>query len=69
MNMEYQLHPSADLQNIFASMRLPHQGQDPVKASVLFVGLDANYSTQISNDPVFFRRILEYHEDGVAFWL
>jgi hypothetical protein len=59
--VEYQLHPSVELRQLFASMRVPHQGQDPAKASVLVVGLDANSSAQISDDPLFFRRILEYH--------
>jgi hypothetical protein len=68
MNMEYQLHSSVELRQLFGRMRVPHQGQDPSKASVLFVGLDANYSAEISDDPIFFRRILEYHEDGVDFW-
>jgi len=36
-------------------------------ATIVFVGRDANYSKEISGDP-FFRRILEYHDDGVAFW-
>lgn len=49
-------------------MRVPYQGQDPEKATVVFVGLDANYSAQISDHPTFFQRILEYHEDGVGFW-
>ena len=38
--VEYQLHPSVELRQLFASMRIPPQGQDPEKASVLFVGLD-----------------------------
>ena len=66
--MEYQLHPCVELQQLFAGMPLPHQGQDPTKAKVIFLGIDANYSPEISRDPHFFRRILEYHEDGVAFW-
>jgi hypothetical protein len=62
LGAEYQLHPSAEFRQLFAKMQVLHQGQDPSKASVLSVGQDANYSTQISNDPVFFLRILDYHE-------
>ena len=46
MGTEYQLHPSVELRQLFAKMRVPHQGQDPPKATALFVGLDANYSAQ-----------------------
>jgi hypothetical protein len=45
----------------------PYQGQEPERASVIYIGRDANYSEAISDHP-FFERILEYHEDGVAFW-
>lgn len=34
----------------------------------MFMGLDANYSPEISADPRFFSRIIEYHQNGVAFW-
>jgi hypothetical protein len=62
------LHPSQELRALFSSMEIPHQGQDPRKARAIFVGTDANYSPLLSDHPVFFRRILEYHEDGVGFW-
>ena len=45
----------------------PYQGQDPSKAKILFLSSDANYSPEISNHD-FFNHILEYQEDGVAFW-
>jgi len=45
----------------------PYQGQDPRLAKVIFLGRDANYSRLIGNTE-FFRYILEYHNDGVAFW-
>ena len=49
-------------------MAVPYQGQDPKRASVIFVGLDANYSAELFEFPEFRKRILEYHRDGVAFW-
>jgi hypothetical protein len=65
---DFGLHPSQELRTLFASMEIPHQGQDPSKGCVIFVGMDANYSPLLSDYPDFFRRILEYHEDGVGFW-
>ena len=66
--IDFGLHPSQELRALFAGMEIPHQGQDPRKARVIFVGTDANYSPLLSEHPSFFRRILEYHEDGVGFW-
>ena len=45
----------------------PYQGARPAKAEFVFVGLDANYDGHIESSPTF-QRVLEYHEDGVAFW-
>ena len=45
----------------------PYQGQDPEKAKVLFIGRDANYPDDLCNH-LFFKRIKEYHRNGVAFW-
>ncbi len=63
--MEYQKHTSQKLVQLFSSK--PYQGQKPEDAKILFLGNDANYSPEISNH-MFFERLLEYHEDGVAFW-
>ena len=63
--MEYGLHPSKELVELFRSR--PFQGQHPKKAKILFFGVDANYSALISNHQ-FFNRILEYQKDLVAFW-
>ena len=65
---DFGLHPSQELRDLFGGMEIPHQGQDPSKARVIFVGMDANYSPLLSEHPDFFHRILEYHEDGVGFW-
>lgn len=47
--------------------RKPFQGQVPEKASIIFLSSDANYSPDISNH-VFFKYILEYQMNGIAFW-
>ena len=59
-------HPSKALKDLFASK--PHQGIDPDKATFLFVGLDANYALDLAEKPIF-DKVLEYHADGVGFWL
>lgn len=61
----YQAHPSRELNAIFA--RRPYQGVEPSSAAYLFIGLDANYDPNIERNPIF-PRLLEYHEDAVAFW-
>jgi len=45
----------------------PFQGQSPENAKVVFLSSDANYSPEISNHH-FFKYILEYQKDGIAFW-
>ncbi|MEJ5990489.1 hypothetical protein WG902_10860 [Ramlibacter sp. PS3R-8] len=47
--------------------RRPYQGVDPREATLLFVGLDANYDANVERSPTF-ASILEYHADGAAFW-
>ncbi|NNE33979.1 MAG: hypothetical protein HKN13_02005 [Rhodothermales bacterium] len=66
--MSYGLHPSEELQRLFRSQGFPHQGQDPERAAIIIIGLDANYSPEISSRQPFFQRIIEYHSDGVGFW-
>lgn len=68
MTTSYDIHPSPQLRELFEGMPLPYQGQDPELAAVIFVGLDANYSTAVLADESFRERILEYHRDGVKFW-
>jgi hypothetical protein len=67
MAANYDIHPSAELRDLFSAMPIPYQGQDPTIASVIFVGLDANYAPEIFDAGDFSKRIIEYHEDGVAF--
>lgn len=61
----YQPHPSHALNSLFAQR--PYQGAAPASATYLFVGLDANYDVDIESSPAF-NNVLDYHQDGVAFW-
>lgn len=58
-------HPCPELNALFS--RRPFQGAAPEQAEFLFVGLDANYAPDIATTSIF-PKILEYHDDGVAFW-
>jgi hypothetical protein len=59
-------HPSKELQELF--YRKPYQGQDPKKARVIVLGLDANYDKNLNENTVAFSLIKEYQQDGVEFW-
>lgn len=61
----YNIHNSLVLQDLFSEK--PYQGQVPQKASILILGLDANYSVDIESSSIF-DLIKEYHYDGVKFW-
>lgn len=61
----YLPHPSRELSALFAQR--PFQGVEPAAAVFLFVGLDANYAEGIERSAIF-RQVVEYHQDGVAFW-
>lgn len=61
----YKAHPSKELRQHFADR--PYQGANPMEAKLLFVGLDANYDEAIANSPAY-PSVLDYHQDGVAFW-
>ena len=64
--MKYGVHPSKELVRLFSEK--PYQGADPAEAQILIIGNDANYSPEISNHKEYFKRILDYHSDGVNFW-
>ncbi len=63
--MVFEKHPSYELVELFK--KKPYQGACPEKARIIFLGSDANYSPKITNHD-FFKYILEYHKDGIAFW-
>lgn len=64
--MKFQKHTSGEMVALFH--KRPYQGQSPEKAAIIFLSSDANYSPEISNHS-FFEHILEYQEDGIAFWI
>lgn len=61
----YQPHTSDELNARFRHR--PYQGVEPSAATFLFIGLDANYDPDLERSSSF-QSVLEYHEDGVAFW-
>ena len=61
----YHPHPSPILKHLFE--RKPYQGAPPEDAKFLFVGLDANFDPDVEASPSF-PRVVEYLQDGVAFW-
>ncbi|MEA3487063.1 MAG: hypothetical protein U9R20_05340 [Thermodesulfobacteriota bacterium] len=63
--MDFQKHTSSEMVELFN--KKPFQGQSPENAKVVFLSSDANYSPEISNHD-FFKYILDYQKDGVAFW-
>ncbi len=62
---EFGIHPSEKLQKLFEQK--PYQGQNPEKASILFLSSDANFDKNIESMPIF-PKIEEYLKDGVSFW-
>jgi len=63
--MPFGIHQDYEFVKIYRDK--PFQGQDPQKAKIIFLGSDANYSPQITSHQ-FFKSIIEYQKDGVAFW-
>ena len=61
----FNFHPSPLLNSLFREK--PYQGANPSEAKFLFIGLDANYDAEVETKPIF-KKLQEYHEDGVAFW-
>jgi hypothetical protein len=61
--MPYIPHPSERLLNHFHDS--PWQGNDPMKAAFLFVGLHANFDADIDNQ---FPAIFDYLDDGLGWW-
>ena len=61
----YKSHPSLALHALFSAK--PYQGALPEQAHFVFVGLDANYASDIERSASF-ALLKEYHADGVSFW-
>jgi hypothetical protein len=64
--LKYGVHPSEELVRLFS--KKPYQGENPADAQILIIGNDANYSPEISEHKEYFKKILDYHSDGVSFW-
>lgn len=63
--MQYGIHPSNKIKELFN--KKPYQGADPNKAQIVFIGRDANWDLEIEQNDNF-TKVIEYLEDGVAFW-
>ncbi len=59
-------HPCPELNKAYQG----YQGQKPDSAKFIFIGLDANFSSNIETSPSrdFFEEVLDYLRDGVAYW-
>ena len=64
--MDYGKHESNELQNLFS--KRPFQIQEPEKAKIIFLGLDANICKNIENDNFFYKEFSNYIEDGIKYW-
>jgi len=63
---EFGKHPSNKLQQIFSQK--PFQIQEPEKAKIIFLGLDANLDYDIEQNKIFFNEMIDYFRDGVKYW-
>ena len=59
-------HTSQKLQEVFSQR--PFQIQEPEKAKIIFLGLDANFDKNLETDKELFQEFLDYLEDGVGYW-
>jgi len=59
-------HPNEKLQQLFTQK--PFQIQEPEKAKIIFLGLDANWDEHIESDEYYFKEVLNYLEDGISYW-
>ena len=66
MSDNYGKHPSQKLQEIFSQR--PFQLQEPEKAKIIILGLDANWDKDLENDKELFQEILDSLKDGVGYW-
>lgn len=59
-------HPCPELNKAYQG----YQGQKPGSAKFIFIGLDANFSSNIQTSPSrdFFEEVLDYLKDGVTYW-
>ncbi|MDR1758950.1 MAG: hypothetical protein LBR60_00295 [Fibrobacter sp.] len=63
------LHPSKQLQQLYA--KKCYQGQNPAKAEIIFVGIDANWVCDIDCEKKYQKTwplVKKYLDNGVTFW-
>jgi len=65
-NIDFGIHPSIKIQQIFT--KKPFQIQEPEKAKIIFLGLDANLDIDIEKNEILFNEIIEYFNDGIKYW-
>ena len=59
-------HTSQKLQEVFSQR--PFQIQEPEKAKIIFLGLDANFDKDLDTDADMFQEFIDYLKDGVGYW-
>ena len=64
--MAFGKHLSNELQKLFSER--PFQIQEPEKAKIIFLGLDANIDENIEKNEMLFNEFLKYFQDGVKYW-
>jgi hypothetical protein len=65
----YKEFPSDEFKKLF--IEKPFQGQNPEKATIIIVGIDANYNEELIKDPnkrFFDQHIKLYHDNGAEYW-
>lgn len=65
MSEVFKKHPSEKLQEIFTQH--PFQIQEPEKARIIFLGLDANFDFNLENQPLF-EDFIDFMKDGIEYW-
>lgn len=65
MEEVFKKHTSEKIQEIFTLH--PFQIQTPEKARIIFLGLDANFDSDIETNPLF-GEFIDYLKDGIKYW-
>lgn len=65
MSDKFMKHPSERLQEIFA--KRPFQIQEPEKARIIFLGLDANFDYNLEEHPLF-EDFIDFIKNGTEYW-
>ncbi len=65
MEDNFKIHPSEKLQKIFTQR--PFQMQEPEKSRIIFLGLDANFDSDLEKHPLF-TDFVDYIRNGIEYW-